>query len=202
VVKDFHFQSLKHDVKPLIFLFGDYGNYISLKLKGNDIHDTVAFITRHWKVHFPLNPFEYLFLDDFFEQQYRSEQRFGELFTLFTLLAIFIACLGLFGLAAFSSEQRTKEIGIRKVMGASSTGIVFLFSRSYVWWVLLSNVLAWPLVLLLMNVWLRGFTYRIRPDFWIFLWVGCLSLLIALATVSSHVVKAAVSSPVKSLRYE
>src|SRR5690606_7014575 len=155
-----------------------------------------------WKKFVPGKPFEYFYLDEDFNKLYQSERKTGQIFTSFSILAIFIACLGLFGLTAFTVERRIKEIGIRKVLGASISTIVFLISKEFLKWVLLANLIAWPVAYYFMNEWLQNFAYREDISFWVFIISGILALLIALLTVSSQTFKAATANPVKSLRYE
>ncbi len=147
-------------------------------------------------------PFIYSFLDDDFNNLYRGEQRTGSMFTTFAALAIFIACLGLFGLAIYSAEQRTKEIGVRKVLGASVKGIIGLMSKEFIRLVIVSVVIATPVAWWAMNKWLQNFAYRIDISWWIFLAAGGIAMFIALATVSFQAIKAAIANPVKSLRTE
>jgi len=143
-----------------------------------------------------------MFMDERFNQLYRTEQRIGKIFGVFATLAVIIGCLGLFGLAAFTAEQRTKEIGIRKVLGASAPGIIQLLLREFVILVGIANLVAWPIAYLVMRRWLQDFAYRISPNVWIFLLAGLLTLFIAVFTVSFQAVKAALADPIRSLRYE
>jgi putative ABC transport system permease protein len=202
VVKDFHFESLHQKIRGhLMKLSGDV-NRVSVKLKPGTIAGTLRSIENIWRDLEPAQPFPYVFLDDSFDRLYRSEQRMGQIFISFTLMAIFISCLGLFGLASFTADQRTKEIGIRKVLGASVSNVVVLLSRDFTKWVILANVVAWPVAYLIMNKWLQNFAYRISLAVWIFVLSGVIALLIALFTVSTKALKAAVADPVDSLRYE
>ena len=148
------------------------------------------------------NTFSYFFLDDDFNRQYGSEERLGTLFFIFTILGIVIAVLGLFGLASYIAEQRTKEIGIRKVLGASVSTLIVLISKEFTKWVLLANILAWPAAYLFINNWLQNFAYRTSIALWVFIISGAIALLIALLTVGFQAVKAAFANPVDSLRYE
>lgn len=145
---------------------------------------------------------EYTFLDEDFTKIHAAEQRTGKLFTTFSILAILVACLGLFGLAAYTAAQRTKEIGIRKVLGASVTSILILLSKEFTKWVIISNLIAWPAAYFLMNQWLQDFHYRIDIGIWVFIIAGVVSLAVAIITVSSQAIKAAVRNPVKSIGYE
>jgi putative ABC transport system permease protein len=147
-------------------------------------------------------PFDYTFLDEAFDRKYKAEEKLGKIFSYFTLLAIFIACLGLFGLAFFTAEQRTKEIGIRKALGASITGIIMLLSKEFTKWVLLANIIAWPIAYVAMNRWLQNFAYRINMGLGTFIIAALLALIIALLTVGYQAIKTARANPVESLRYE
>ncbi|NIR47061.1 FtsX-like permease family protein [candidate division KSB1 bacterium] len=203
VVEDFHFESLHHEVKPVLFPFIRWRpSYIAVRLQPGDLADGIAAVQQLWEEFVPQQPFEYSFLDQDYQQIYDKEQRVARIFGTFSALAIFIACLGLFGLAAFTAEQRTKEIGIRKVLGATVTGIVGLLSKDIAKLVLAANLIAWPLAYYGMNKWLQNFAYRTDFDWWIFLLAGGLALAIALLTVSTQAVKAALTNPVESLRYE
>jgi len=205
VIKDFHFASLRSGIRPMNFFFSNRSNrYVSVKIRGEDVRGTVGFVEAAWKRLYPDLPFDSFFLDTVFDQYYRSEQRQRELFGVLSLLAIFIASLGLFGLAAHAAEQRTKEIGVRKVLGASTSGIVRLLSREFTLWILIANLLAWPVAYLFLNRWLRGFAYRIELSNQLgwFVFAGGLSLIIAWLTVGVQAVKAAAANPVQSLRHE
>jgi putative ABC transport system permease protein len=162
----------------------------------------MAAIEKKWKTFIPNRPFLYFFLDEYFDKQYRSEERFGNLFFSFAILAIFISCLGLLGLASYSTIQRTKEIGIRKVMGASVGVIVNLLSRDFLILVLISFFIAAPITWILMHSWLQDFTYRISISWWIFLVACLLAMFVALFTISFQAIKAAIANPVKSLKSE
>jgi putative ABC transport system permease protein len=205
VIQDFHFSSLRNPIRPMnLFLSTTNNRNISVKLQTEDIPGTLAFIESTWKRLYPQVPFEHFFLDSVFARRYRSEENQRRLFGYLSGLAVFIACLGLFGLAAYAAEQRTKEIGIRKVLGASPSGIVMLLSREFTRWVLAANFLAWPVAYWAMDRWLQGFAYRIPllPQFGWFLLAAVLSMLIAWLTVGFQAVRAALANPIKSLRYE
>lgn len=203
VIKDFHFRSLQQEIKPLTMRIEPDGcNLVSIKIAANKLPGAISAIEKKWKTIMPNRPFSYLFLDEIFDRQYRAEERFGKLFLNFSILAIFISCLGLLGLAAYSTAQRTKEIGIRKVMGASVSGIVNLLSKEFLKLVLISFVIASPIAWYFMYKWLQGFAYRAPVSWWIFALSGIAALLIALATISFQAIKAAVMNPVKSLRSE
>jgi putative ABC transport system permease protein len=147
-------------------------------------------------------PFEYSFLDDQFNQMYKREQTMGKLLVLSSVLSIFVACLGIFGIASYTTERRIKEIGIRKVLGASVPGIILQLSRGFTKWVFLANIIAWPIAYYSMNKWLQNFAYRTNLDVWIFFLSGLTALTIALLTVAYKTIKAATANPVNSLRYE
>ena len=203
VMKDFHYRSLQEDIKPLSMRIEPDGcNLISVNVAASNLPKTIAAIESKWKTFIPNRPFSYYFLDEFFDRQYRSEIRFGNLFLNFAILAIFISCLGLLGLASYSTLQRTKEIGIRKVMGASVSNIVNLLSKDFLKLVGISFLIAAPLAWYFMHGWLKDFAYRISINWWIFLIAGVTAVLIALFTISFQAVKAAIANPVKSLRSE
>ncbi|HXB29346.1 MAG TPA: FtsX-like permease family protein, partial [Puia sp.] len=202
VVKNFNFESLKQTIGPLSFFLGGRNGMATFKVKTADITGLVKRIEHLWKEMNPGMPFQYAFLDDSFNEMYQSEQRVGKIALIFSTLAILIACLGLFGLATFISEQRTKEIGIRKVLGASVEGIVRLLSKDFLRLVGISFVIAAPLSWWIMNSWLKDFAYRIPLEWWIIGLAGFIALLIALTTVSFQAIKAAIANPVNSLRSE
>ena len=203
VVKDFHIESLHKQIAPLFIRYTTHRyNSLCVLLRTQNIPDTISFLREKMKQVDPLRPFEYAFLDDSFDAQYRAEERLSQIFSYFTVLAIFIACLGLFGLASFTAEQRTKEIGIRKVLGSSISGIVVLLSKEFTKWVLIANVIAWPIAYYSLNKWLEGFAYRTHITFLSFVISAIISLVIALLTVSYQALRAATANPVDSLRYE
>jgi putative ABC transport system permease protein len=203
VLKDFHYESLHQRIRPLaIFLNSGQTAYLPVRVNPGNISKTISFIESQWKKFVPGKPFEFFFLDEDFNRLYQSEQKTGLIFTTFSVLAILIACLGLFGLTAFTVERRIKEIGIRKVLGASISTIVFLISKEFLKWVLISNLIAWPVAYYFMNNWLENFAYRTNITLWAFIFSGIIALIIALLTVSSQTIKAATANPVRSLRYE
>ncbi len=205
VVKDFHFSSLRSAIRPMnFFLSPSINRYVSVKLREGDLRETLGFVESTWKRLYPELPFESFFLDTVFDRLYRSEERQRQLFGVLSVLAVFIACLGLFGLAAYAAERRTKEIGVRKVLGASTPGIVRLLSGEFTRWVLAANLLAWPVAYLAMRRWLQGFAYRIdlSSELGWFVLAALLSVIIAWLTVGFQAVKAATANPVRSLRYE
>jgi putative ABC transport system permease protein len=203
VVKDFHIRSVHQKIEPvLLYITSQRFNWLSVKLAGHDVAGTLRFIGETWQRFENKHPFEYKFLDETFEKYYLAEERLTQTLGIFSALAIGIACLGLFGLAAFTAEQRTKEIGIRKVLGASVNGIIALLSKDFIKLVLLANLIAWPLAYFAMSNWLQDFAYRIDLGWRVFALAGGLALLIALLTVSVQAAKAALANPVNSLRYE
>ncbi len=203
ITQNFHYRGLQSEVEPLVMEFLPYSfRYITLSMDFTNLKNTLAFVESQWKILFPGHPFEHFFLDTDFDRQYRADEQIGRIFGIFTLLGLFIACLGLLGLASFTAESRTKEIGIRKVLGASVTEIVFLLSKQFTKWVLLANCLAWPLAYYFMDRWLKNFAFRINIGIVTFLLSGLLVLAIALLTVSFQSFKAATADPVDSLRHE
>lgn len=202
VVRDFHFESLHEKIRGHLMKLSGQANRISVRLRPGTIAGTIQSIENIWRELEPAHPFSYLFLDDSFDRLYRSEQRMGQIFISFTMMAIFISCLGLFGLASFTADQRTKEIGIRKVLGASVSNVVFLLSKDFTKWVILANVVAWPVAYLVMAKWLQNFAYRISLAIWMFILSGFIALIIAVLTVSTKALRAAAADPIESLRYE
>ena len=205
VMKDFNFESLHTEIRPLIvgvFSPNNRGRYVSVRVNPENISETLGFLEKTWKK-FALNQaFEYEFFDDYFARTYEAEQKTGTLLLDFSVLAIIIACLGLFGLASFVTDQRTKEIGIRKVLGASVPKIVILLSKQFTKWVLLGNIVAWPLAYYIMAGWLRRFDYRAELSIWPFFGAAFAILIIAMVTVSFRTVRAATANPVNAFKYE
>jgi putative ABC transport system permease protein len=177
-------------------------NYISVKVGAHDLPGTIAAIKAKWDRIAPDQPFEYFFLDEAFDRQYRAEERFGRLFINFAVLAILISCLGLLGLASYTTLQRTKEVGVRRVLGASVAGIVQLLSVDFLWLVGIAFLIAIPIAWFFMNKWLQDFAYKVTLSWWIFAGAGFAAVAIAFATISWQAIKAAVANPVKSLRSE
>jgi putative ABC transport system permease protein len=203
VLKDFHFQSLQETIRPLSMIIDpDFNRMFTLKIESKDIPATISAIQSKWNSLVPERPFNYTFVDDAFNKQYAAQVNFGNLFLYFAVLAICISCMGLFGLAAYSTIQRTREIGIRKVFGASVISIVNMLSVEFLQLVIISSLIAFPLAWFTMNKWLQDFAYRIAIDWWIFASAGVIALVIAFATVSFQAVKAALANPVESLRSE
>jgi putative ABC transport system permease protein len=203
VVKDFYFSSLHQPVGPLmLFLDRQFTNYFFVKVTGENIPATLQALQKLWKERVPSRPFEYRFLDDDYNKLYVSEQKTAAVFSTFSTLAILLACMGLFGLAAFTTAQRTKEIGIRKVLGAGVSSIMVLIATDFLKLTLIAVVLATPIAWYFMHKWLQDFAYHIPIQLWVFIAAGGLSVLIAFITVSFQSIKAALSNPVKSLRSE
>jgi len=203
VTKDFHYRGLQSEVEPLVMEFLPLTfRFITLSIDISDLNETLAFVKSQWKELWPSHPFEHFFLDTDFDRQYRADEQIGNVFGIFTFLGLFIACLGLLGLASFTAESRTKEIGIRKVLGASVGGIVLMLSKQFTKWVLLANCIAWPVAYYFMDRWLKNFAYRIDIGIWTYVLAGVLVLLVAILTVSYQSIKAAAANPVDSLRYE
>ena len=208
VVKDFNVASLRETVEPFALFHsssGTYGlstSYISIRFRAGNMNDYLQELESKWKSFAPATPFDYSFLDNVIDALYRSEQRMGAVFGIFTSLSIFVACLGLFGLSVYTAERRTKEIGVRKVLGASVQSVVALLSKDFLNLVLISTVIAFPVAWWAMNKWLDNFVYRISMAWWMFVAAGLGALFIALVTVSFQAIKAALANPVKSLRTE
>ena len=203
VVKDFHIRAVHQKIEPVLLYVTDRRfHHLSVKLAGQDLPETLRFLAAIWARFEDKHPFEYRFLDESFERYYLAEQRLAQALGVFSGLAISIACLGLLGLAAYVAEQRTKEVGMRKVLGASLASIVGLLSIDFVKLVLLANLVAWPIAYFAMNKWLQDFAYRIDLGGWIFALAGGMALLIAVLTVSTQAIKAALTNPVEALRYE
>jgi putative ABC transport system permease protein len=203
VTKNFHYRGLQTHVEPLVMEFlPEMFRYVTLSIDVSNLKEALVFIESKWKSMYPNNPFESFFLDTDFDRQYQADEQVGRIFSIFTVLGLFIACLGLLGLASFTAESRTKEIGIRKVLGASVPGIVVMLSKQFTKWVLLANIIAWPTAYYIMSRWLKSFAYRTEIDILVFILSGLLVLAIALLTVSFQSIRAASADPTKSLRYE
>ncbi len=204
IVKDFHMLSLHESIEPLCIDLnpGDADTYLSVKITGADIPKTILFIKETLAKVAPNYPFKYSFFDEIFDQAYKLEQKLASIFSVFALLAILVASLGLFGLASFTAAQRTKEIGIRKVLGASVAGIILMLSKEFTRRVLLANIIAWPVAYFALNRWLESFAYKVDIGLWSFVLSGALALFVALVTLSYQAVKSAVANPVEALRYE
>ncbi len=203
VVKDVHFESLRRSIVPTVyFVQPSNAGHIIVRMQPEDLQQTLTFLRQTWHRFSANYPFRFSFLDEDFNQLYRAEERQGQVLGVFAILAIAIVCLGLFGLAAFLTEQRTKEIGIRKALGASVLDIVIVFAREFTILVLLSILLSWPLAYVVMQAWLRNFAYHIALGPGPFLFGGALALIEAWGTVSIQAIRAARANPVDALRYE
>ena len=201
IVKDFHFKSLHEAITPLLMVLNP-GSGLIIKAKTKDVAGLLATIKNRWQTFGPEEPIDYAFMDELYNRTYEAEQKTGTILNIFALLTILVACLGLFGLATYTAEQRSKEIGIRKVLGASVTQVTSMLSKEFVKLVLIACIIAFPLSYWAMNKWLQDFAYRINISWWVFVLAGIAALLIALFTVSFKAIKAALANPVKSLRTE
>jgi putative ABC transport system permease protein len=204
VVKDYNQNSLYDAIEPLMIIMDIHTNYVFVRLAPGDLQKSIATLENQWKQVFPTQPFEYEFLDADLDSQYEADQKRSQIFTAFSALTIVIACLGLLGLAAYTTEQRTKEIGVRKVIGASVNGLVMLVSKEFFVLVIFGIVLAFPAAWYFTDRWLENFAYRVRlPEEWFtFVMSAVLALVITMVTVGYHVIRAAMSNPVNALRDE
>jgi putative ABC transport system permease protein len=201
VVKDFNFKSLHEAITPLLMRLNPNSGLI-FKVKTADIKGLLSAMKTKWDQFNIGEPFTYSFMDDLYNKTYEAEQKTGTILNIFAALTILVACLGLFGLAIYTAEQRTKEIGIRKVLGASVTQVTKMLSKDFLKLVLVACIIAFPIAWWAMNKWLQSFAYRINVSWWIFLVAGIVTILIAIITVSSQAIKAAIANPIKSLRAE
>jgi putative ABC transport system permease protein len=205
VVKDFNFESMHQRIVPIVFKVFPAGalyfTNLSVKITGNS-NAALAHLEACWKKFLPETPFQYAFLDEKYNALYQSEQRQGTLFTIFAGIAIFIACLGLFGLSAFAITQRVSEIGIRKVLGANVKSIVMLLSKDFLKLIMIAGIVAFPAAWYTMTLWLRDFAYHTNIHWWVFVLVGLMAIFVAMITISSQAIKAAIANPIKSLRNE
>ena len=203
VVENFHFKSLRREVEPMaLLLYPDYIRDISVRIKPGDVGRTLNFIQQKWEGLFPGEQFEYSFLDSRINQLYESEKKMQDLCVIFSALSILVACLGLLGLVSFTAELRTKEIGIRKVLGASTGSVIVLLSKEFIKWILLANIVAWPLAWFMMNKWLQNFAYKTNIGWIVFVLAGFVTMAIAIFTFIFQTVRTAGAKPVYSLRYE
>lgn len=208
VLKDYHQQGLKDEIRPMAFMLKEHlnapwaGDYFSMKIEAKDLPATISAVQTIYEKTFPGNPYDYFFLDNYFNKQYQSGRQFQKIIVLFATLAIFVACIGLFGLVSLATNQRRKEIGIRKVLGASISSITTLLSRDFLKLILLSLFIAAPIAWWTMNDWLEGFVYRIEIQWWMFVLAGVLAIIVAFVTISFQAIKAALMNPAKSLRSE
>ena len=203
VTEDFHFASFRNEIKPFAFVVNPRrADNLTIKLNTQNIAAAIEQIENKWKAIVPGQPFSYSFMDEQFNNIYRAEQRISQISVSFAVLAILIACLGLLGLSLFTTFQRTKEIGIRKVLGASVSNIVTLLARDFINLVVIAFVISLPVAWFVVNDWLQNFAYRINVNGWIFFAAGLLAAILALATISFQTIRAAIANPVKSLRTE
>lgn len=202
IVKDFHYESLRQEIGGVCLKLGSNYGRITFKINPANTSAILSKVENLWKNMTSGKPFSYTFMDESFNQVYKAEQRVGQISFSFALIAIIIACLGLFGLATFLAEQKTKEIGIRKVLGASVPSLLFMLLKEFLKWIVIANLIAWPVSYYFMNQWLQDYAFRIDISLWIFVVTGFMSIFIAVATVSFQSIKAAVTNPLNSLRYE
>jgi putative ABC transport system permease protein len=202
IVEDFHYESMRQSIGPLGFFLDGKGSRISFRFEAQNSQDVIKSIEATWKKFSPGLPFEYSFLDEDFGKMYTEEERLSEIFSVFAVLAIIIACLGLFALTAFTAEQRTKEIGIRKVLGASVSGIVLLLSKEFGKLILISFVLAAPAAWYGINWWLESYTYKTEIGIFVYVFSGLAAFAVAWLTMSYQSIRAAIANPVNSLRSE
>ena len=202
VVENFHFESLKQNISPLGFYLQSSNGSVSFRFQAKNTKDVIEAIEKSWKALAPGQPFQYSFLDDDFSHMYSNEQRLGKTFGVFAALAIVIACLGLFALTAFTAEQRTKEIGIRKVLGASVNSIITLLSKEFGKLIIIAFVIATPIAWFAVNWWLKAYSYKVEIGVFVYLFAGLISFVIAWITMGYQSIRAASSNPVKSLRSE
>lgn len=201
VVKDFHFQSLQESVQPLTMrIEPEYCNLIAVKLSSANLPETIQNVEAKWNELMPNRPFNYFFMDEYFDRQYRSQEQFKALFMNFAFLTIFISCLGLIGLSSYATVQRKKEVGVRKVLGGSTTSIVFLFYKDFVSLVVIAFIVATPIAYFAAQTWLKGFAYRTEIPVWVFLFVAAIALGIAILTTSFQSIRAALENPIKVLK--
>jgi putative ABC transport system permease protein len=202
VVKDFHSTSMHELINPVVLFNEPWGTKLLVKVSGKNMPQAIVFLQQKWKVLVPHRPFDYHFLDEDYDALYKADMQLGKVLSIFTAIAVILACLGLFGLSAYSIQQRTREIGIRKVLGASVSGIVMLLSKEFIYLVIVSLLVAFPLAWWAMNKWLQDFAYRTDVNWWIFAIAGLISIVIAFLTVSILSIATALSNPVHSLKSE
>ncbi len=202
VVKDFNFQSLRNPIKPVVLFPSIYGNTLMVKISGEHIPQTISFLESRWKSLVKDKPFEYNFMDDDYNKLYQNELRLGKIMNIFAAIAIILACIGLFGLSAYATQQRVKEVGVRKVLGASVSNIVLVLSKDFLRLAFTATLIAFPVAWWAMHSWLQSYEYRVHIEWWVFVAAALLTIFIALATVSFQAIKAALANPVKALRTE
>jgi putative ABC transport system permease protein len=202
-MKNFHMHSLREEIHPLFLRLGkSWATHAAARISTNDVSGAVEHMRKVWQKYSANYPFDYFFLDDEFNRMYQSEEKLSAMFGYFTVLAIFIACLGLFGLGSFTAERKTKEIGIRKVLGASVAQLLLLLSKDFMKLIIVANIIAWPIVWYAMNQWLQGYAYRTSLNWFMFFLTAAAAIAIALLTVGFQTIKAALANPVEALRYE
>jgi putative ABC transport system permease protein len=203
IVNNFHHKSLKHKINPTVLeLNTEFYNFAAIRISHEDVSSTIAYLKKLWKETNPQFQFRYFFIDDDFRMKYPEEEKVRQIYFYFGILAIFVACLGLYGLSSYTIMMRTKEIGIRKVLGSSFQSIVIMLTKDFLKWVSIANIIAWPLAYFIMNRWLQNFAYRISIEWWIFLVSGIIALFISLIIVGFEAQKSARSNPINALRYE
>jgi putative ABC transport system permease protein len=202
VTENFNFRSLHHEIAPCAIVLTDYCSHISLRIQSPNIPATLNYIEETWKQFAANVPFAYYFLNEDIDKLYKSEIAISQVLKYFTILAIIISCLGLFGLAAFMTQQRTKEIGIRKTLGASTTNVFIILTADTTKWILFANIIAWPVAWFSMRHWLDNFAYRIELDLWPFLFSGFFAVFVAFVAVSWQAIRAAHANPVDTIRTE
>jgi putative ABC transport system permease protein len=203
IIKDFNFYSLHQPIQPMVLIVAPFWHHsLYIKIRGSKPMEAIQSIERTIKQAVPDYPFVYNFLDDNLNRLYKTEHNVGKILMTFSFLAIFISCLGIFGLIAYVAERRTKEIGIRKTLGASVAGVMTLLTKDFAKWIIAANIFAWPIAWYTMNKWLQNFAYRIEMSWWMFALAGALALLIAFLAVSWQAVRAATANPIEALRYE
>lgn len=202
VVQDFHSTSMHEPINPVLLFNEPWGTKLLVKVSGKNMPQTIAFMQEKWKMLVPHRPFDYHFLDEDYNALYKADMQLGKVLSIFTIIAVVLACLGLFGLSAYSIQQRTKEIGIRKVLGASVSGIVMLLSKEFIQLVIVSLLVAFPLAWWAMDKWLQDFAYRTDISWWIFAVAALVAIIIAFLTVSVRSIATALGNPVNSLRSE
>ncbi|MFC2158761.1 ABC transporter permease, partial [Acidobacteriota bacterium] len=203
VVKDFHFRGLQNKIEPHVFQMNPrFFRQLTLTVKIKDLDQTLAFVEKTWRDINLGHVYSYYFLDEDFNKQYGDVERTGKIYATFASLAIFLSCLGLVGLSSFTTEQRTKEIGIRKALGSSTNRIVLMLISDFAKWIFTANLIAWPVSYFLLKAWLQGFAYRIPIEIWIFVLAFVLTMAIALLTVSFQTIRASLAAPSQSLRFE
>ena len=196
-------QSFHEKIIPMVIkLNGEVWPTLLIRIASDNINESIQYIQDTWKTFVPDWPMDYSFLDESLNLQYNFERKLGALFNMFAMLSVLISCLGLFGLVSLTLEQRTKEIGIRKVIGATQFSIINLFTKEYIFLIIIANIIAWPIAWYAMNKWLQNFAYHVSLSWWIFALSSVLALVIALLTMSYQTIRAATANPVESLRYE